>query len=333
MQNEEHFDRRRFLRLGFYAAAALGLFGIGHFLDLNDEADKTDLGVKSSIKDESAYRIPRRQLGLTGEQISLIGLGGSFTLADENKAEEAEKIIERAIDAGINYLDTAPTYGHSEANLGRVMERRRKEVFLAGKTRERSYDGTLRVFEQSLERLKTDRLDLLQLHGIHTSDELETVFAPDGALEAIKKLKDEKAVRYIGITSHKNPRVLMEALERFDFDTALFPLNAADPYYQSFQKEFLPAAQAKSLGLIAMKSAAYGRIFRKGGISTMQEALGYTLSFPVSTTIIGTTTLSELEENIRLAENFKPLPAEELERLEQLVMPYQDEANFFKTEW
>ncbi len=359
-------SRRYLLRALFLAAAALGLLGCGGLLGLDgekDEAGQSDKPEEQSVDDAEAANgttgkstaepvkpdrddqetveqngddlVPTRALGGTGAMVSIIGLGGSFLVSQENRAEEAEALIERAVNAGINYIDTAPTYGSSEANIGKAMPRLRKKVFLAGKTRDRTYDGTMRLFERSLERLQTDHLDLLQLHGFHYWSDYEKAFSRDGAYRALEQLKDEGSVRFTGISSHKNPQVVKDAINGYDFDCLLFALNPADPHdqAQSFQDEVLPLARTKDMGTIAMKVASYGRIFRSGGIENMQQALGYVLSFPVSTAVIGISNNSELEENIKIASEFKPLADSELKKLEELVKPYQDEAMFFKTAW
>jgi aryl-alcohol dehydrogenase-like predicted oxidoreductase len=125
----------------------------------------------------------------------------------------------------------------------------------------------------------------------------------------------------------------LQGINEYDFDCIMLTLNAGDPYYQPFQEDLLQTAVAKNMGIIAMKVAAYGRIFREGGITTMKDAMGYVLSFPVSTAVVGISNLAELEENASIAASFKPLAAEELHRLERLVEPYQQEVNFFKTRW
>ncbi|MGM0652655.1 MAG: aldo/keto reductase [Bacillota bacterium] len=353
------------MRILFLAAAALGLLGCGRLLGLDNDGDEAEQRepeeqpadiseeadgttgksaaepAKSDAKDQETVEqtgdglVPTRELGRTGARVSIIGLGGSFLVSEANKAEEAVALIERAVKAGINYIDTAPTYNSSEANIGKAMPRLRKKVFLAGKTKDRTYDGTMRLFERSLERLQTDHLDLLQLHGFHQWRDYEKAFSRDGAYRALEKLKAEGAVRFTGITSHKNPQVVKQAINDHDFDCLLFALNPADLHNQeqSFQDKVLPLARAKEMGTIAMKVASYGRIFRSGGIENMQQALGYVLSFPVSTAIIGISNNSELEENTKIAREFKPLADSELNKLEELVKPYQDEALFFKTAW
>lgn len=277
----------------------------------------------------------RRKLGKTGVSVSIFSLGGESTLERADRAAEAEKIINQAIDLGVNYLDTAPAYGMggSESNIGRVLSYRRSEVFLATKTGDRSYDGTMRQVEKSLARLQTDYIDLYQLHDMQTREDLKRVLAEDGAIKALEQLKKEKVILNMGITGHKDPALLLQAIKEYPFDCLLMSLNAGDPHYRSFKQELLPEAVRQNLGVIAMKVTAVGRIFCKKGIAKMDQAFGYTLSHPVSTAIIGISTIAELEENVRIAEEFKPLAEEEIKRLEELTAPYAEEANFFKYHW
>lgn len=347
-------SRRRFVKLLLAAGAALGLAGCAQiFVEDQDEQESKEDKKKAEDKIEpeekpeetreeeekkaeqenNAEKIPRRELGNTGRQVSILGLGGSFALAGGDNSEEAEEIINKALDLGVNYIDTAPTYGASESNLGRVIKHRRDEAFLAGKTIERTYDGTMQIFEQSLERLQTDHLDLLQIHGLHSREELDQILASGGALEALDELKSAGLIHFTGLSGHKEPSILLQAINEYDFNCILLSLNPADPYYQSLQNEVLPAAEEKNMGIIAMKAAAYGLIFREEGITTMDEALGYVWSYPVDTAIVGISTLDELEENVRIAKKFKPFEDQALRRLEQLVKPYQEEVNFYKKEW
>ena len=351
-QKETQFSRRFILRALFYAAAALSLLGCDRLIGLNsDEVEKSDgekdksaaepvkpeaeLTAEESEEPAGDGSVPKRLLGRTGVEVGIIGLGGSFLISEANKAEEAEKLIEQALEAGINYIDTAPSYSSSEVNIGKAMPRLRSKVFLATKTIDRTYDGTMRLFEQSLKSLQTDYIDLLQLHGFQEQGDYDRTFSSDGAFKALEQLKAEGAVRFIGITSHKNPQIIKQAISDYEFDCILFSLNPAERHdqAQSFLEEVLPLASAKEMGTIAMKVASYGRIFKSGGIENMQQALDYTLSFPVSTAIIGISNQQELEENIEIAKGFKTLSDSELAELESLVKPYYSEASFFKTAW
>jgi uncharacterized protein len=276
--------------------------------------------------------LPARPLGKTGFQVPIFSLGGQATLEKPGTAEESVAIINRALDLGVRYLDTSRVYGKgvSELYLGEVMKTRRAEVFLASKTRDRTYDGSMRSLEESLKSLQTDHLDLWQLHNIMRQDDLAKIFAADGAIKALEKARDEKVVRFLGITGHYDPDVLRSGIQRYPFDTLLVALNAADKHRASFIDKVLPVAVEQRMGVIGMKIPARGKLFRAGGITAMKDALGYVLTLPVSTVIVGISKLEELEENVRLAREFKPLKVEQMARLEELTRPYFADATFFK---
>ena len=313
-------DRRSFLKhalhgTGFLIGAGFGL-----------------IPAARSLGQQRSTAVPRRRLGATGEEVSIIGLGGAITVARQR--ESAAEIVERALDLGINYIDTAAQYGPSEANIGSVLRHRRDEAFLASKSHDRSYDGTMRLFERSLNQLQTDYLDLYQLHAIDSQETLDEVRADRGALVAMQSLKEQKAVRYLGITGHKNARFFGQALERYPFDCVLLSLNCADRHFDSMIEHVLPVARNRDMGIAAMKVAAYdGRIFREDGIRTMEEALGYVLSHPVHTAVVGVSSVEELEHNAAIARSFCHFPRAKMEELEQRTAHYEQDVNFFKRQW
>ena len=296
-------------------------------------------GLSGSLSPEerlkAAEPIPQRKLGKTGEEVSILSLGGEATIEQVERQQEAVEIINQALDYGINYIDTAPSYGggDSETNFGQVMAERREEVFLASKTHERSYDGTMRLIEESLKRLQTDYLDLYQLHNIRTEQDLNSALASDGAITALEELQQEGVIRFTGITGHKDPELLLRGIREYDFDCLLMSLNAADIHYRPFQQELLEEAREQELGVIAMKVLAAGRLVPGGGIDSIEEALYYTWSFPVSTSIIGTGSLAQLEENVELARNFSPLGEDKMLELENKTAELEQEGNFFKYHW
>jgi len=273
-----------------------------------------------------------RAFGRTGHRVRLFSLGGQATLEKAGTRDESVAIINRAIDLGVNYIDTAAGYGRgiSQTYIGEVMQTRRKEVYLATKTHDRTYDGSMRLLEESLRLLQTDRLDAWQIHRLGTEEELDQILGPDGALKAMEKAKAEGMVRFAGVTGHTDPDVLMHAIERYPFDQILMALNAADPHYLPFTSQLLPLAAKKNLGIVGMKIPARGRIFRDGGLRTMQEAMHWTLSHPVSTVIVGCDTVAQLEENVAIATDFRPLGQPELARISALTEGYAREAMWFK---
>jgi len=279
----------------------------------------------------AAPAMPERTLGRTGHKVRLFSLGGQATIEKQGTHDESIAIINRAIDLGVNYIDTA-RYGNgiSQTYIGEVMKTRRKEVFLATKTRDRTRDGSLKLLEESLRLLQTDRLDLWQLHNISYTRELDEIFGKDGAIEALQKARDEKITRFLGITGHFDPDVLIDGLNRFDFDCILLALNPADPHMLPFQTNLLPLANQKGMGIITMKIPARGRLFRQGGITSMKDAMTYVLSKPVHTVIIGCDNVKQVEENIEIARSFQPMSADKMAELERLTAGYAAEASFFK---
>jgi uncharacterized protein len=266
--------------------------------------------------------LPKRKLGRTGIEVPLLGFGsGSRFLMyqDEDRAIEA---LNRAIDLGIVYLDTAHAYGNgkSEERIGRVMPTRRKEVVLATKIPARKADEARRQIELSLKRLQTDHLEVLHIHDLKSEQDLAAIEAVGGVLEALYEARDQKVTRAIGITSHASPSALKLALERHDFDCTQMALNAglarmadlpggmkATPMGGgSFEHLALPIAERKHLGVIAMKVFGQEQLL---GAAPVEKLLYYALSLPVSLASVGMPQLELVEGNARLARDFKPMSA------------------------
>jgi len=286
-------------------------------------------------EDGIVYDIPHRTLGNTGEKVSMYSLGGQATLEEAFGHDKAIDIINRAIDLGINYIDTSAYYGTnargiSERYIGEVMETRRDEVFLATKTFARTYDGAMSDLEKSLNNLQTDKIDLWQIHSISASENIDRIFSNEGCLKAFEEARDQGIVRFLGITGHHSPTPVKELIDRYPFDTVLLALNAADKYYRSFIENVLSTAIEKRIGVIGMKVPARGRIFDKGGIIDMKEAMSYTLSLPVSTIIVGIGEIIELEENIEIAKEFVQLSADEMLAIEKKAEPHYEYLQYFK---
>lgn len=277
--------------------------------------------------------------------VSIYSLGGQGSIEIPGKEDISVEIINRAIDLGINYIDTAAAYGRqtptvaradamgtSEKNMGQVMKYRRKEVFLASKTHDRTYDGSMRLLEKSLKQLNTDHLDLWQIHNVKMSEmeTLDRITGDDGVLKAMIKARDEKMIRFIGFSGHEGPDVLNALSERFPFDNVLVAINAADKHHDPFIEKFLPNAVAREMGIVGMKIPARDRIFANGGIITMKEAMDYVLTLPVSTIIVGIDKIAELEENINIAKEFRPLTADEMLAIEAKTKPHYRDLLFFK---
>jgi aryl-alcohol dehydrogenase-like predicted oxidoreductase len=283
--------------------------------------------------------IPRRPLGRTGREVTLFALGGEGVLRTWDRAQEAIAVIHRALDQGVNYCDTAPAYSGSLDYYGAALEGRRDQVFLASKTHDRTRDGSLRLLDESLRRLRTDRLDLWQLHDLRTRDDLDHIFSRGGALEALLQARAEGRVRFLGVTGHHDPEVLLEAMRRFDFDTVLVALNAADVHRLSFIRTVLPDAARRGMGVIAMKVYAQGALLRGGGVRGMisrsglspAEALGYVHSLPgVSTSVIGCRTPAEVDENARIVREWKDFDVETMRQLESRTVGLAVSAGYYK---
>ena len=276
----------------------------------------------------TGHPLPRRPLGQTGYAVTLFGLGGEGVLRTYNRTAEAVRVIHRALDQGVNYCDTAPAYSGSMDYYGAALGERRREIFLASKTHERTRDGSLRLLEDSLRRLRTDYLDLWQLHDLRTPSDLDRIFSRGGALEALLQAQEEGRVRFLGLTGHHDPTILLEAMRRFAFDTVLVALNAADIHRLSFIPTVLAAAAQRGMGVIGMKVCARGALLGQGKL-TMDEAMGYVLSLPgVSTVIIGCRTPAEVDDNARVARQFV---AFEEQRQRELEARTQGQAAAFTT--
>lgn len=278
--------------------------------------------------------MPERILGNTGVSVPLMGLGGAgqTPLSWEGSESSAIAIIERALELGIRYFDTAASYGPSEDYLGQVLPPHRQQIFLASKTGARDRDGAWRDLERSLTRLKTDYLDLWQFHHVSFNQELDTLLGKDGAIYALEEAKQQKIVRFSGITGHHEPSVIAEGLRRFPFDTTLISINAADSHHpRPFAAITLPVARERKVGVIAMKIPAYGRLFSSGALEGMHQAMGYTLSLPgVHCCVIAAETVAQLEHNVSVARTFKPLTEAEIAAIEQQAAVAWQENTFFR---
>ncbi|MBD2014630.1 aldo/keto reductase [Microcoleus sp. FACHB-53] len=277
-----------------------------------------------------------RELGKTGVRVPIFGLGGAgqTPLSWENREGDAVAIIERALELGIRYFDTAAEYGPSEDNLGKVLPPHRDQIFLASKTSKRDRDGAWRELERSLKRLNTDHLDLWQLHHVSFDQELDTIFSKNGAIQAVEEAKAQKLIRFAGITGHHEPNIIIEGLRRYAFNTTLIPINAVEIHHpRSFIPSVLSVAREKGVGVIAMKVPAYGHLFKPGVLDGMHQAMGYTLSQPgVHCCVIAAETVAQLESNVEVARAFKPLNEATLAQIEQrTVASWQD--NTFYRAW
>jgi aryl-alcohol dehydrogenase-like predicted oxidoreductase len=256
-----------------------------------------------------------RPLGQTGVIVPLIGYGTAPLGKEQVTRAHAVRCLNHAIDSGITYLDTSPDYG-SEPHVGAVMGNRRDEVFLATKVNNRSAKGVLEELSQSLERLHTDHVDLIQVHAVNTWADLEQALAPDGAVAGLQQARDRGMARFIGITGHARPDLLAQALNRYPFDTVLVALGMADRLVTSPETNLLPVASSKGVGVIAMKTLGHGCF------ESRDLALRYALSQPeVALAIVGMDTPSQIDDIVEIASSFRPLMEEEEWRLVDEVRP------------
>lgn len=258
--------------------------------------------------------IPTRTFGKTGAKLSVIGLAsGRFHLTGSEA--DAIALVRRAYDLGINYFDTAHTYfgGRSEEIYGKAMTPFRKQIFLTTKSNKRTRKEAEAEFELSLKRLQTDYVDLWQVHEVMTLDEVERIFAPGGAIEAFVAAKQAGKARFIGFTGHRDPDVHLELLKRYDkWDSILMPLHIADPHYLSFEKNVLPLAVARGMGIQGMKNFGNAKLLQTFSV---RECLSYVLSLPIHCTAVGCTTIGQLEDDVRLVQSFKPMGEEQMAAL------------------
>lgn len=279
--------------------------------------------------------MPERVLGRTGVKVPLLGLGGASTktpLDKEDRERDALAIIQKALELGIRYFDTAASYGSNEIYLGKVLPSHRSKIFLASKTYEKDRDGMWRELELSLKRLNTDYLDLWQLHSVASAEHVEKIFSANGGIKALEEAKEQKIVRFVGITGHHEPSVIVEAMRRYPFHTTLIPVNAADKHHpRPHLSLVLPLARQQNVGVIAMKVPAYGKLFQSGGLTGMQQAMGYTLSQPgVHCCIISADDVKQLEENVKVARAFEQLSNKQLAAIEERTAKIWQDSTFYR---
>lgn len=283
---------------------------------------------------EDKTKIPTRKLGKTGFDVPIISLGGQGSLETRNNEKISIEIIQKAYELGIRYFDSSPIYNNSELYCGKAMEGWRNKIFLTTKTDLRDRDGSLKEIEKSLKRLKTDYIDLWQIHHLDTMAEVDQVTKKNGALEALLEMQEQGVVKHIGITGHSHPPVLVEMMKRHDFDTVLCPVNVGDMSMDPpFIKTVLKEAKKRNVGVVGMKVFAQGYVFHPKASRTAWEPLTYALSQDVSTVIIGIDTIAQLEENIAIAKNFKPMDTKMQRDLERKTKPYTRRACFFRRKY
>jgi predicted aldo/keto reductase-like oxidoreductase len=303
----EQNTRRDFLHTSLATAAAVGLTG--------------------TVEAADTAGLPTRPLGKTGEKVSILCLGG-WHIGDVKDQAEAIKIMHAAIDEGITFFDNAWDYhdGGSEEIMGKAlaMDRKRDKVFLMTKNCARDARGTRQHLEDSLRRLKTDRLDLWQFHEINYDNDPDWIVERGALAEALKAQKEGK-VRFIGYTGHKDPHIHLKMIDKHKWDTVQMPINVCDWHYRSFVHQVVPEANKREIGVIGMKSLG-GGAQHKGRLVTekicsAEEARRYSLSQPIASLVVGIDSMEVLKQDVTNARNFKPYTEAELKVLLARVAP------------
>lgn len=275
-------------------------------------------------------RIPKRTLGKTGIEVTIMGLGGEGVLRTFGYEQQAYALINRAIDLGINYFESARAYSGSESYYGLALKERRKQIFLTSKSHARDKKGALAHLHETLTNMKTDHLDLWQVHDVRTGEDVEEIFGPHGALEAFREARDKGLVRFIGVTGHHDPLITKRCIDLFDFDTVLIPVNPGEPFYMSYLDTVVPAASQKGMGIIAMKVYFRGFASRIPGFTGMEPFFRFALSQPVTTAVIGCDDIRQLEENVSFASSYTAMSQKEQDELLEFVAPYARQLMYYK---
>jgi aryl-alcohol dehydrogenase-like predicted oxidoreductase len=309
-------DRREFL----LAAGVVGA-GLVASESLSGEQPLAPL----TLSNTGADRIPRKPFGRTNETVSVIGIGG-YSLGSAPSLQEAIAIIHEAVDAGVTFFDNAWEYhdGTSEEWMGQALQGRRERVFLMTKvcTHGRGRDVALRQLDDSLRRLRTDHLDLWQIHECIYDNDPERHFARGGVIEALDAAKRAGKVRHVGFTGHKHPAIHRKMLSYdYPFDSVQMPLNPFDASYRSFAGEVLPEVIRRGMAALGMKSLGGNGQPVTQGVVTVEEALRYAMSLPVATTISGIDSLAVLRQNLAIARGFQPMAAAEMDALRRRCAP------------
>jgi aryl-alcohol dehydrogenase-like predicted oxidoreductase len=301
-------------RRGFLQGAAM--FAAGVAVGGRASAAETATPTPSNANTEP---VPHRTLGKTEAKVSAIGIGG-YTLGDSPTLDEAKQIVAEAMDAGVNFFDNAWEYhdGKSEQWMGEALAGRRDKAFLMTKvcTHGRDKKVAMTQLEESLKRLKTDHLDLWQIHECVYWDDPERHFAKGGVVEALDEAKKQGKTRFVGFTGHKDPQIHLKMLSYgYAFDTAQMPLNCFDATYRSFERQVVPEMNRRGMAVLGMKSLCGGGPGIIDAPVTAQEALHYAMSLPVATTISGIDSLAVLHQNLAVARGFKPLDEKQMQAL------------------
>jgi len=272
--------------------------------------------------------IPKRPLGRSGQEVTILGLGGEGVLRTHGMPAEAQTVIRAALDAGIEYFESARAYAGSEAYLGKGLKGRRQQIFLTSKSHGRTRAEAEAHLAVTLKNLQTDYLDLWQVHDLRTFEEVAAIGAPGGALEAFHQARKRGQARFIGVTGHHDPEVLRRALQLYEFDTVLLPVNPAEPHYRSFLS-LAEEMQARGLGVIGMKVLCRGMLPSLQA-APVQDFVTYALSQAVSLVVVGADSAAQVRELAAAAQDFQPMPQQDQLLLEKTVAPYARGLMYYK---
>src|SRR5580700_3646023 len=322
-QNEQsqatpEIERRNFIQVGLASAAAV----LGTSVLRSQVASAA---VPSQMTNSGADQIPRKPLGKTGAQVSIIGVGG-YHLGTVQSSDLAVRLVQEAVDAGVTFFDNAWEYNdhRSEEWMGLGLQGRRDKVFLMSKvcTHGRDKKVAMQQLEESLKRLGTDHLDLWQIHEVIYENDPDLHFAKGGVVEALDEAKKQGIVRFVGFTGHKSPAIHLRMLAHdYPFDTVQMPLNCFDATFRSFEQQVLPELQRREIAALGMKSLGGDGQPIQYGVVRAEEALRYAMSLPVATTICGIDSLDVLHQNVRIARGFKSMSPQEMQALRERCRP------------
>lgn len=277
--------------------------------------------------------IRRRRFGKTGYLMPILTLGGAKALEHKRNQVEATRIIQESIDSGVRYIDTAANYGDSEDVIGEALQGRRKEVYLGTKSDRRDYDGAWRDLERSLKRLRTNYLDQWIVHHVSTPEDIRALTAPNGALKAFWRAKEQGIVKYVGISGHRDPAILRQMLEQYPFDMVLMPLNPAEKHHPlSFTTGLLPLASKMGIGIAVMKVPALGKLLQPDRF-TPAEVFRYALSHPIHTAVVAPDNLKQWRDWLQAAREFAPLKVAERQQLEARAAAFWRDATHTYHSW
>jgi predicted aldo/keto reductase-like oxidoreductase len=315
-----NFPRRAFLKGMGAAAAGLAL--------------KVTLpGAAENISEAASGGVPRRKFGRANETVSLIGVGG-HTLATARTEAESIQMVHEAIEAGVNFMDNAWEYhdGRGEEVMGKALKGWRERVFLHTKvcTHGKGKDVAMRMLEESLRRLQTDRLDLWSIHAIASDEEVAAAFAPGGVVEALDEARKQGKTRYVGFTGHTSPKFHLAMLKHgYHFDAVLMPMNAFEADRRGFRTEVLPELNKQGIAALGMKSLGGNAQMVRDGKLTAEQGIRFALSHPMTSLMVGMKSLEDLRANLKTVRNFKPMPPEEMHEMAMRFAALRNRREFY----